>query len=131
MFTLACRLITLLIAISLTTGCFSTMRKKQKLEDTLRGYESAIRWNEFETANGFGSGANPPPDISRLSNIKVTSYEVRNSQVSEEKLEAKQAVIIQYYDINTMREETIVHNQQWTYDEGLKRWILQPSLPDF
>jgi hypothetical protein len=122
-----------LIAISLTAGCasFSTMGKKQKLEDTLRGYEGAIRWNEFELANGFGSGANPPPDISRLSNIKVTSYQVRSSQVSEEKLEAKQAVIIQYYDINNMREETIVHNQQWTYDEGLKRWILQPSLPDF
>jgi hypothetical protein len=124
-------LLLLVIIISTTAGCFATMGKKQKLDDTLRTYEGAIRWNEFEMANSFGANQKTSPDLSKLQNIRVTAYQVKNSIASEDELKARQTVVVQYYDASTMRQETAVHNQQWRYDEEQKRWLVEPSLPDF
>lgn len=121
----------LVIVISMTTGCFATMGKMQKLDDTLRTYEGAIRWNEFEMANSFGVNQKTSPDFSKLQNIRVTAYQVKNNSASEEELRARQTVVIQYYDASTMRQETAVHNQQWRYDEDQKRWLVEPNLPEF
>lgn len=121
-------LIVLAVAL-VTVGCVATLGKKQKLEDTLRVYEGAIRWGEYELANSFG--AQPATDLAGLQNIKVTGYQVQYSNISEDAQEAKQTVLIQYYDTQTMRQETIIHNQQWRYDEDRKRWLVQPNLPGF
>jgi hypothetical protein len=115
----------------MTAGCFATMGKKQKLDDTLRTYEGAIRWNEFEMANSFGANQKTSPDFSKLQNIRVTAYQVKSSSASEDELIARQTVMVQYYDANTMRQETAIHNQQWRYDEDQKRWLVEPNLPDF
>lgn len=110
-------------------GCFATMSKMQKLDDTLRTYEGAIRWNEFEMANSFGADQKTSPDFSKLQNIRVTAYQVKNSSASKEELKARQTVVVQYYDASTLRQETAVHNQQWHYDEEKKRWLVEPNLP--
>lgn len=124
-------LLLLVIMISMTAGCFATMGKRQKLEDTLRTYEGAIRWNEFEMANSFGANQNTSPDFSKLQNIRVTAYQVKNSSASEDELKARQTVVVQYYDASSMHQETAVHNQHWRYDENQKRWLVEPNLPDF
>lgn len=120
------------LAVALmTVSCFATMGKMQKLDDTLRVYEGAIRWSEFELANSLGAQQQSAPDLTRLQTIRVTGYQVKHSDVSEDAREAQQTVLIQYYDTQTMRQETIVHNQQWHYDEEKQRWLVQPNLPSF
>jgi hypothetical protein len=121
----------LLATILITAGCFATMGKMQKLDDTLRTYEGAIRWNEFEMANSFGVNQQTSPDFPKLQNIRVTAYQVKNSSASKEELKARQTVVIQYYDASTMRQQTAVHNQQWRYDEEQSRWLVEPNLPNF
>jgi hypothetical protein len=122
------------LMVSVGAGCVSSMRKMSRLEDTLRSYETAIRWSDFDAASRFqAADAAPQPtvDYDRLADVKVTAYEVRESGVSEDKSEATQTVGIEYYDVNTMRQFSVIDRQTWTYDEKRKRWLLKSGLPPF
>jgi hypothetical protein len=125
------RFLILLASLLLLSGCFATLGKLNQLENTLRAYEAAIRWSEFELANGFGVPVDPPPDLARLNDIAVTAYEVKASTTSKDTLEAKQTVVIDYYDKHSITQKTVTYQQQWHYDENQKRWVVQPNLPDF
>ncbi len=133
MFTTARRFTILLGLALLIPACssMSNMSKMQKLEDSLRAYEGAIRWNEFAVADEFGGNDQPAPSLAQLDNIKVTAYKVKTSKSSKEKLEANQTVVVRYYDLNGMTEQSTVHKQHWRYDEDKKRWLVSPSLPSF
>jgi hypothetical protein len=117
--------------ILLVSGCLATLGKLNQLENTLRAYEGAIRWSEFELAKGFGVPVDPTPDLTRLNHIAVTAYEVKASTTSGDTLEARQTVVIHYYDKHSAMQKTVIHQQQWHYDENQKQWVVQPSLPDF
>lgn len=128
------RVVLATLMLSIGAGCVSSMRKMNRLEDTLRSYETAIRWSDFEAATRFqapGADGETTVDYERLADVKVTAYEVRESGVSEDKSEATQIVGIQYYDVNTMRQSSVIDRQTWTYDEKRKRWLLKSGLPSF
>ncbi len=119
-----------LAAAVLLAGCATAWSRKDQLEETLLAYEDALRWSEFDVANGFGGGKSQI-DPGRLQRIKVTSYEVVNSTVDDDKRHAQQTVQIRYYDKDSAREQVLVDRQQWTYDPAKKRWLLQSGLPPF
>lgn len=117
-------------------GCASAGKKTMtEREKTFRGYASAIRWSEFETAWGFVDPAiraeKPLTDleIERFRQVQVTNYTVR-SLVEEADGTVEQVVEISLIGKHTQVERTIIDRQKWTYDAENKHWWLASGLPD-
>ena len=116
----------------LLTGCISDP-KIVELEDTLRAYERAVRWSNFQMIPAFRNKerANEVLEYDRLKSIRVTGYAVRQYTVAESGVEADQVVEIRYYDENVVREKVEMDRQKWAYDNDLNHWVLTSDLPKF
>jgi hypothetical protein len=102
----------------------------------LRGYATAVRWNEWDLAFEYLSpkllADKPLSELEheRLKQIRVTGYdEVIQRKVSKTLFE--QTVDIRLINVHTQAERTIRDRQRWEYDPQLKRWWLVSGLPDF
>ena len=117
-------------------GCASLRLSKQmeRFDMMSRSYADAIEWSDFEAARFFIKDAqpeNPPLDFRKLQLVKVTSYEVRQLVISEDKSQVRQIVEVKYYKLNDNVVKTIIDNQLWEYDPAGESWYLQSGLPDF
>lgn len=124
------------LLVELLTGCAQIQSKEKqfKLNETTKVYGSAIRWGQFNDAADFIAIRNSVPqgvDRALLKNIRVTSYDIADVDLSEDGLEALLTVSITYYHTNSGIINTITDRQMWWYSEELKGWLLDGSLPDF
>jgi len=126
---------TILMALSLA-GCAAVDDSKKTItyDKAMWKYETAIRWVDFGTANSLRRLEDPTaytPDPETLQHIKVTSYNLVNRVLSEDKAEARLTVEIIYYNDRTMKLITIIDNQVWKYDPAIKDWYISTPLPPF
>lgn len=124
-----------IIAIAIS-GCAAVDDSKKTItyDKALWKYETAIRWVDFGTANSLRRLEDPSafsPDLETLQRIKVTSYDVMNKTVSEDRAEIKLVVKIVYYNDANMKLSTIIDNQVWKYDPEIKNWYISTPLPAF
>ncbi len=118
-------------------GCTSLQGKYRlaQFEDISSAYGQAIRWGDYDVANGFRKKQETDREawnVDKIDKIRVTSYELLNSNPSEEdKLRVHQAVKIRYFNAHQMIEKTLIDRQLWEYDDTEKAWYLQSGLPDF
>ena len=125
----------LLLFTFLLSGCETIGEKKRtaKLENTLRAYESALRWSYFDLARNM---ALPKKDalekpIPNLENIRVTSYEVTQPPVMVDPDTAVQMAEIRYVRKDSQVVREVRDRQIWRYDEENKRWGLDSEIPPF
>lgn len=113
-------------------GCISNP-KMVDLEDTLRAYDRAVRWGNYQMIPAFRSKdkADEVLDYDRLKSIRVTGYSQKQFRVSDKGTEADQIVEIRYYDENVAREKVEIDSQKWNYDDDSNRWVLISDLPKF
>ena len=113
-------------------GCVSDP-KMVELDDTLRAYDRAVRWSNFQMIPSFRSkekaGEMLPYD--KLKSIRVTGYSRKQYKVNDTGTEADQVVEIRYYDENEARERVEIDNQKWVYDKELDHWVISSDLPKF
>jgi hypothetical protein len=124
-----------LLALSLS-GCAAVddSKKTITLDKALWKYETSIRWVDFGTANSLRrleDSSAYSPDLETLQHIKVTSYNVVNKIMSEDRAEVRLAVEIVYYNDRSMKLITIIDNQVWKYDPAIKDWYITTPLPPF
>ena len=113
--------------ISLVLGaCSSTGQMMDNLNQTLRSYERAIRWANFDAAYSFHKWEEgvQPTLPANIKNIKVTRYQKTNEQFDQKNLRMKQRVTVQYYNTSNLRERSMQIQQDWKYFPELKRWHL-------
>ena len=127
----AISLLALLIA-----GCASVpdLVRQTKFGRTVRAYEKAIRWSEFETAEVFlkdTAKEKKPPDLNKLKLIKVIEYEVKETALLKDQSRVLQVAEIQYYRDDSIVVKTVTDHQVWEYDATKKNWYLLSGLPDF
>lgn len=130
------RLIALLMIAVFLSGCTSMDKKKKTttLHNATYQYENALRWGDYEGATGFINQDEvdfQPPDPDNMKHYRVTSYDVRSSNLSADQTEARIMVEIRYYNENNMREVTITDRQLWKFDESCTCWYLASPLPPF
>lgn len=122
----------ILMAVFLV-GCATTTERMDDLDNTLRAYKKSIRWADFAAAYSFRKwqegDVQAPPES--LKDVRVTRYEVGNSQLSKDKLSYSQVVKISYYRMDSAREREIIDRQRWEYDETSARWMLVSEIPAF
>ncbi|KPJ99252.1 MAG: hypothetical protein AMK71_10055 [Nitrospira bacterium SG8_35_4] len=117
-------------------GCatYNKHQQQERFEDMTEAYGNAIRWGKYEVANGFRDSKGKEaeiPDFEYLKNIKVTSYELKAVNISQDGNTVHLDVEIEYYKIEQFIERTITDRQLWKYDEDEERWVLHSTLPDF
>lgn len=126
---------TALLAAVLLAGCY-TPKKEQTLDDTLKQYESMVRWSEWDGATAFLAPEyleeNPITrlDLDRLRLFRVTAYTIRSATPIDDGDGFLQTVEIRMFNRNQAVERVIVDQQEWRYEEAGERWLLNSGLPD-
>ena len=129
------RIITLLGLTLLLTACPKT-KEETDLSDTLLQYDTVIRWAQWDAAVDFISPEyleeHPVSrlDLDRLRLFRVTQYSVRSAVPFDDGMGLIQVVEIKMFNKNQARERVIIDEQEWKYDEEVKRWQLHSGLPD-
>ncbi len=123
----------LLLAALLLSACATTSARMDSLDRTLKDYDRAIRWGQFDAVYAFRKwGDEQRPVASKsLQNLRVTQYKVLSSDLSPDKLKYTQVVKIHYYLLDSPRERQVTDRQKWEYDEEQKRWWLTSEIPAF
>ena len=125
------------VLMLLLMGCAGLGNKKEnweKFDQTSKAYLLALRWGEYEGAYGFRGHPNindEKPDFQDLSDVKITSYKVKQTIVLENEMIVIQLVDFQYYRMRNVTVRTITDHQKWEYDEEKERWHLVSDLPHF
>jgi len=115
----------------LLAGCAHDSALVSRTE-TLRAYQSAVRWSHFDDAAAFQNGVTRPPRATdRLRNIRVTGYDVVSEREDKGRLRLHQTVSIHYHHIGESVEKDIIDEQDWHYDEARRRWVIDTPLPRF
>jgi hypothetical protein len=133
---LALLLITVTLALSACSGSQTTRQMEKSLGDTLKQYETIVRWSQWDAAADFIAPEylleNPITrlDMDRLRLFRVTAYTVRSTGIFDEGLTARQVVEIKLFNANQAVERTIIDEQEWRWHEDVKRWLLHSGLPD-
>jgi hypothetical protein len=124
------------LCVLFIVGCTGLQEKYRlaQFEDISSAYEHAIRWGDYDVANGLRKKQETDHEawhVDKLDKIRVTSYELLSSNLSEDQLRVHQAVKIRYFNAEQMIEKTLIDKQLWEYDDTKKTWYLQSGLPDF
>jgi hypothetical protein len=129
------RTILMLCMATLLSGCPQT-KDKSDLSETLRQYESIIRWAQWDAAVNFIATEYKEEhpitrlEIERLRLFRVTKYVVRSSIPIDDGNGLVQVVEIYMFNKNQARERSIIDEQHWKYNKEIKRWLLHTGLPD-
>lgn len=124
------------VLVFMVLGCatFMESRKMNRFDQAADAYGKAIRWSDFQAAQGFlkitSSEENlPDPDV--LKQIRVVDYEVNQSHPSADKQTVQQVVTITYYRSNESLVKELTENELWQYDELSGKWLLNSGFPKF
>ncbi len=114
----------------LLVACASEKRN-MGLKNSLDLYDSSLRWGEFSKAKKLQKDQDEVLDYNFLKDIKVTSVEEKERNISDDGLQVDRVVEIRYYDRRVGIEKTIFDKEIWLYDPERELWGLDSELPDF
>ncbi|AZR21175.1 hypothetical protein [Xanthomonas vasicola] len=126
-----------LLGLAMLSGVVNAGSRAQAraLETTQAAYTAAVRWNDFDAAQGFVepayAQAHPLSDLerSRYEQIQISGYrEVRVGQDSNGDL--RREVEVRVINRNTQAERLVRSIEIWRWNPEQKRWWLASGLPD-
>ncbi len=120
----------------LFTGCADLQHKKQtrKLDQAVRSYIHAVRWGDLGAAASFirpREGSAEPPDLSKLSGLRVTHYDYAIDSKVKGHPEALMTVAFDYYFEDTLSVKKVHQQALWWWDPEIENWFLDGKLPEF
>jgi hypothetical protein len=125
----------LCLAVIAVAACTSNQVSQDRGE-AFKQYETIVRWSQWDAAADFVSPEYQEEhpisrlELDRLRLFKVTAYTVRSTGIFDEGMSARQTVEIKMYNKTQGVERTIIDEQEWRYNEEIKRWMLHSGLPD-
>lgn len=118
------------LVFTLLTGCSHDIGLMRQ-DETLTGYESAIRWGQWEKAASY-QARRPRPEqrLDRLRGYQITGYQIRYRHSEEPSALLFQTVELRYLRPNELTERSAVTEEMWRYDNDKERWLLESDLPE-
>jgi hypothetical protein len=125
------------VLMSLLMGCAGLDMKKDnwgKFDQTSKAYLLSFRWGDYDLVYGFKK---PPdineqaPEVQDFSDLRITSYKVKQTIMSKDETIVIQIVDFDYYRTRDITLRTITDRQKWEYDEEKERWYLVSDIPSF
>ncbi|HIJ57233.1 MAG TPA: hypothetical protein HPQ03_14090 [Deltaproteobacteria bacterium] len=124
-------LLVLMLVGCLTVKEIKNFRKMNKFAPAAESYAKAIQWSDFEAASFFAKNLKTKPDLDKLKNIKVISYEVKKITHQREQLKVIQTINLSYYIRDRLKEKRLRFQEVWEYDEKDGSWYLISGFPEF
>ena len=126
-------LLLLVFGLLLGAGCARIEERKQadQLTNTIRAYESTVRWGNLNQIYGFRNPESQSEPPSGLDQIRVVSYTTVVPAVLLDEDTARQTAEISYYWQAEQAVRKITDNQTWGYDQEDKLWYLTSEVPEF
>ncbi|MCC4603145.1 hypothetical protein [Xanthomonas campestris] len=127
----------LVLGLALLSGVASAGSRAQAraLETTQAAYTAAVRWSDFDAAQGFVepayAQAHPVSDLerSRYEQVQISGYrELRTGDDANGDL--LREVELRVINRNTQAERLVRSIEIWRWDAEHKRWWLASGLPD-
>ena len=109
--------------------------QRNKLVPTQDAYVAAVRWGDFEKAEGFIDPLylqqHPLTDLQRerYRQLQVSSYRERSAGVGADG-SIERRVEMGVINRNTQAERTVLVTERWRWDPEAKRWWQVQGLPD-
>ncbi|HWR95637.1 MAG TPA: hypothetical protein VN248_02800 [Arenimonas sp.] len=134
MFNKALILALALVLLPAPIAAKSTWRSEKALQDNLREYGLAVRWNDFEAA---AEALDPvlvqgdrfsEQDEEYYKVFQISGYQLKSSAMLDP-LTYSQRVELRIIDRDTQVERIKTDRQNWRYDVLAKRWWLTSGLP--
>ncbi len=125
-----------IMAALVLSGCASTSKQSKALDETLKQYELAVRWSQWDGALDYLAVEylrdNPISrlDMDRLRLFRVTQYLTRSAIPFDKGMGFRQVVEIRLFNKNRAVERVLIDQQDWRYNMERERWFLHSGLPD-
>ena len=125
------RVITLLISVMLG-ACASVPEELEILDNTLKNYEKAMLWGEYNYILTSHKGDKITSyQREKLKSIKVTSYDVLRSKLLPGGMKFVQKVDMKYYNRSYGVLRSIRVDQEWVYEVERNAWVVLTPFPNF
>lgn len=127
--------ILLVMGMLLLFGCgtLSGGKRASQFELQMLGFENAIRWSQFKSADTYRKRdpGRMPSDRPEYREVKVIGYEVLGQVPADNGDRITRVVKIDYYWESSPTVRTLEQTQVWVYDAQDELWFLDGELPDF
>jgi hypothetical protein len=124
-----------LLLVAMPVASKSNAKADKALQDSLKSYELAVRWNDFEAAS---SSLDPltveagesfsNEDETYYKGFQVSGYRVKAAMLIDPQTFG-QRVELRVIEQDTQIERLVIDRQRWRYDPESKRWWLTTGLP--
>lgn len=120
------KLVIALFITLLLSACATTNDMMDSLNKSLRGYEKAIRWAQYDAAYSFHKweAGMQPSMPENIENFRVTKYKTFGEQFNPKEKTMKQTVKLRYYNTEDQRERSLEQPQEWKFFPDNDRWYL-------
>jgi len=116
----------------LLTACASVPEELEILDTTLKNYEKAMLWSEYDYILTSHKGEKMSQyQHERLKSIKVTSYDVLRSKLLPGGKKFVQLIDMKYYNRSYGLVRSIRVDQEWVYEPDRNAWVVLTPFPDF
>jgi hypothetical protein len=128
-------LMVLLLVAGVASAAGPGRAQRAKLLPTQDAYVAAMRWSDFETAEGFidpeHHRIHPLTEMQRerYRQLQVSSYRERGSSAAADG-SIERRVEMGVINRNTQAERTLTVTERWRWDPQAKRWWQAAGLPD-
>ena len=127
------------IALSLVAGAAQaegpSRSQRSKLGPTQDAYVAAVRWGDFDKAEGFIDPQyllqHPITDLQRerYRQLQISSYRERSAGIGADG-SIERRIEMGVINRNTQAERLVMVNERWRWDPQAKRWWQAAGLPD-
>lgn len=93
-----------------------------------------MRWGYYDEAAAYlrtQDGSLIDPELARIARYRISSYDVISRLVADTGREGRVVILVEYYEIDSGRLDTLRYEQFWWHDEETDRWFLGSPLPAF
>ncbi|MCL7715786.1 hypothetical protein [Stenotrophomonas mori] len=125
----------LLLAAVAAQAAGPSRSQRNKLAQTQDAYVAAVRWSDFEAAEGFIDPerlrTHPLTDMerARYAQVQVSGYRERGSGAAADgSIERRMEIGV--INRNTLAERTVMVSERWRWDPEARRWWQAQGLPD-
>ncbi len=125
----------LLVATAAIAGDGPSRSQRAKLATLQDAYVAAVRWSDFEAAEGFIDPehlrTHPVTELERerYRQVQVSGYRERSTGVAGDG-SIERRVEMSVINRNTQAERTVMVKERWRWDPQAKRWWQAAGLPD-
>ena len=126
------KLVLALSILSLLASCAMSPDPMQTLDSSIRSYERALRWGDFNRAKTFHKNGSTMSDVERrrMKFYRVTGYTVLQHNTPD-KHNSHLLVEIKYYKNDMPVIKSITAKQHWKREKESKIWYLDTPYPRF